>query len=168
MTVARACEVNPRIRQCQEELKQHPDSADLLGNLGNALFIAERTSEARKYLERAVELNSQDAVTYNNLAWLLATREPAQGGNPPRAVAVAERACKLTDHRSYSCLDTLAVAYAAAGWFPEAIATAQKAMALASAADETRSAKQIEARLELYKQRRPYREPAQPAVHREP
>ncbi len=168
MTVACACEVNPLIRQCQEELKQHPDSADLLGNLGNALFSADRTSEAGAYLERAVQLNSRDALTYNNLAWLLATREPTQGGDPLRAVTVAERACELTDNKSYASLDTLAVAYAAAGRFPEAIATVQKAVALALAAGETLSAKRFEARLGLYEAHRAYREPAQPAVRHEP
>ena len=106
-----------------------------------------------------MKLNSHDAATYNDLAWLLATREAAQGGDPRRAVPLAEQACKLTDNKSYACLDTLAIAYAAAGRFAEAIATAQKAMALASAAGETLAVKHIEARLGLYKERHPYREP---------
>ncbi len=168
VTMAHPYEVNPLIRKYQEELKQHPDSADLLGNLGNALFVAGRTSEAGKYLERAVQLNSQDAVTYNNLAWLLATGDLAQGGDPLRAVTLAERTCRLTDNKSYACLDTLAVTYAAAGRFPEAITTGQKAMALAAAAGETLSVKRLEARLKLYKEHRAYREPVQPAVHRKP
>jgi tetratricopeptide (TPR) repeat protein len=168
MTVAHACELNPLIKHCQEELKQHPDSADLLGNLGNALFSVDRMSEAREYLERAVQRNSPDAVTYSHLAWLLATREPAQGGDPPRAVTMAERGCALMDNPSYACLDTLAVAYAAAGRFPEAITAVQKALALASAAGETLSAKQIEARLRLYHEHRAYRAPSQPPIHHEP
>jgi hypothetical protein len=168
MTVAHACEINPLIKHCQEELKQHPDSADLLGNLGNALFSADRTSEAREYLERAVQRNFQDAVTYHNLAWLLATREPAQGGDSLRALTLAERACGLTDSPSYACLDTLAAAYAAAGRFPKAIATAQKAMALASATGEILSARQIKARLGLYEEHRAYRAPAQPPLQHEP
>ena len=103
----------------------------------------ERDSELRKYLERAVQLNSSDAVPYNDLAWLLATREPAQGGDPVRAVTLAEQAYKLTDSKLFSYLDTLAAAHAAAGRFPEAIATAQKAMALASAAGQTSLARQF-------------------------
>ena len=164
MTVVEGCEVNPRIRQCREELAQHPDSADLLGNLGNALFAMDRTSEARQYLEQAVQRNSEDTVTYCNLAWLLATREPAQRGDAARAVTVAERACQLTDNHSYACLDAMAVAHAAAGRFPDAIATAQKAIALARAAGETLPARQIEARLRLYQESRAYRQPTLPPV----
>ena len=37
-TVACTYELNPLIRRCQQEVKQHPDSADLLGKLGNALM----------------------------------------------------------------------------------------------------------------------------------
>ena len=164
MTVVEGCEVNPRIRQCREELAQHPDSADLLGNLGNALFATDRNSEARPYLEQAVQRNSEDTVTYCNLAWLLATREPAQRGDAARAVTVAERACQLTDNHSCACLDALAVAHAAAGRFPDAIATAQKAIVLARAAGETLSARQIEARLRLYQESRAYRQPTLPPV----
>ena len=109
--------------------------------------------------------NSHDAVALNNLAWLLATREPADGGDPDQAVRLAKRACELTDGKSPSYLDTLAAAYAAAGRFDEAVATAEKARAAALAGGQTASAKRIEARLELYRLGRAYREPAPPPSH---
>lgn len=152
--------IHTQIKQYEKELEQHPDSAELLGKLAGLLLMVRRTSEAMTHLERAVQLNPNDAETHNNLAWLLATQEPAPDADPARAVALAQRACKLTDNKSPGCLDTLGVAYAAAGRFPEAIATAQKAIALASAAGQALLTKQIEARLALYKQGRPYREPA--------
>ncbi len=168
MTVAHACEVHPLMRQYQQELEQHPDSAELLGKVGHILINVGRGSEAKKYLERAVQLNSSDALSYNDLARLLATREPAQGGDPVRAVTLAERACKLTDNKAFACFDTLAAAYAAAGRFPEAIATAQKAIAMASAAGQTAWARQIQTRLELYQGRRAFREPTRQSVDHAP
>jgi hypothetical protein len=54
-------------------------------------------------------------------------------------------------------LDTLAVAYAAAGRFDAAIATAQNAIDLARAAGQADLVKEIEARLELYRSGCAYR-----------
>ena len=93
----------------------------------------------------------------NSLAWLLATLAPAQGGDPIRAVSLAQRACELTGNRVATDVDTLAVAYAAAGRFNDAIATAQKAIELARSAGQTQLVSQIEMRLELYRGGRAYR-----------
>jgi tetratricopeptide (TPR) repeat protein len=57
-------------------------------------------------------------------------------------------------------LDTLAVAYAAAGRFNDAIAAAQKAIELARSAGQTQIVSEIETRLELYRAGRAYRAPA--------
>jgi hypothetical protein len=57
----------------------------------------------------------------------------------------------------------LAAAYAAAGQFDRAVATAQTAMALASAAKNNELDTQVRERLQLYRQAKPYWEPAQAA-----
>ena len=119
-----------------------------------------RLPEAVGHYEEALRSKPDYAEAENNLAWLLATLAPADGGDPARAVALAERACKLTNNRVAGCLDTLAVAYAAVGRFNDATAAAQKAIGLARSAGQTRMASEIETRLELYRARRPYREPA--------
>jgi Flp pilus assembly protein TadD len=75
----------------------------------------------------------------------------AHSGNAVRAVDLAQRACELSGNRAPSELNTLAVAYAAAGRFDAAVATAQKAVDLARSAGQDELAKQIEARLELYR-----------------
>ncbi|MGA2140739.1 MAG: hypothetical protein ABSH14_17945, partial [Verrucomicrobiia bacterium] len=93
-------------------------------------------------------------------AWLLATLAPADGGDPVRAVTLAERAGELTNNREAEYLDTLAVAYAAAGRFNDAITTAQKAIGLAHSAGQTQIASEIETRLELYRAGRAYHAPA--------
>ncbi|MGD1020854.1 MAG: hypothetical protein ABSA12_16205, partial [Verrucomicrobiia bacterium] len=78
-------------------------------------------------------------------------RAPSEGGDPVRAATLAERACAQTGNSAFPYLDTLAAAYAAAGRFQEAVATAQKAIDLARAAGQAESVKEIEARLELYR-----------------
>ena len=81
-------------------------------------------------------------------------RRPGSGGDPGRG------ACKLTNNQVAGYLDTLAVAYAAAGRFNDAITTAQQAIGLARSAGQTRMVSEIETRLELYRAGRAYRAPA--------
>ena len=55
-------------------------------------------------------------------------------------------------------LDTLAGAYAEAGQFAKAVKTAERAIQLARTGRRQELAKDIQARLALYKTKRPYRE----------
>jgi tetratricopeptide (TPR) repeat protein len=96
----------------------------------------------------------------SNLAWLLATLEPTEGGDPVRAVTLAQRACELTGNRVAAYLDTLGVAYAAAGRFSDAIAAAQKAIELANSAGQTQLVSEVQTRLELYRSGRAYQRSA--------
>jgi tetratricopeptide (TPR) repeat protein len=120
-------------------------------NLGNALLHAGNVPEAIGHYEQALQLQPDFADACNNLAWLLATHEPAKGGDAVRAVGLAQRACELTGNHRAGYLDTLAAAYAAAGRFGEAVATAQKAIDLARAAGQPKLVGEYEARLELYR-----------------
>ncbi len=74
------------------------------------------------------------------------------------AVRLAEQADKTTGGANPGVLDTLAAAYAEAGRFEEAQATARRAVELARAGEATALASQIEARLSLYAQGVAYRE----------
>jgi spermidine synthase len=94
------------------------------------------------------------------LAWLLATSDPAQGGDPAQAVQLAERARELSGRENAPCLDTLAAAYAAAGRFADAVIIAERAVHAAESAGQAPLAKVLRARLELYRADQPYREPA--------
>ncbi|MHC4459051.1 MAG: tetratricopeptide repeat protein, partial [Planctomycetota bacterium] len=78
--------------------------------------------------------------------------------NPEEAVRLAKKACELTDYQQPVMLDTLGVAYAAAGRFQEAVAVAEKAINIAKTTDKNNLAEQIQERLQLYKACRPYRE----------
>ena len=96
----------------------------------------------------------------NNLAWLLATRAEASAEERREAVPLAERASAARGGADPSLLDTLAVAYAAAGRFDEAVATAARAAALADAAGQPQTAREMRERGALYRSRRPFVEPS--------
>jgi protein O-mannosyl-transferase len=85
--------------------------------------------EANKYLESALEIEPNSVIALNALAWSLATDPDAHYRNGARAVELAERACQLTGYEQTYYIGTLAAAYAEAGRFDDAVATAQKAIA---------------------------------------
>ncbi len=96
----------------------------------------------------------------NDLAWLLATSENEQTRDGVEAVKHAERACDLTHYRETVMVGTLAAAYAEAGRFAEAVATAQKACALASESGQQELLKRNRELLELYRAHKAYHETA--------
>ena len=75
--------------------------------------------------------------------------------DPNRAIELAERAAELTNYQNAGALDTLAAAYAAAGQFPKAVETAQKALELARAQQKKQLIEKIQRRLSLYKYSKP-------------
>jgi tetratricopeptide (TPR) repeat protein len=143
--------IGEAIAHYEQALRIKPDFAVAHINLANALAGTGKTGEAIAHDEQALRIKPDFAEAYNNLAWLLATHTPAEGGDAVRAADLAQRACELTSNRRAGYLDTLAAAYAAAGRFNEAVATAQKAIELARAAGQPKLVGEYEARLELYR-----------------
>ena len=147
------------ISQWQQALHVQPNYAEAHGHLAIALEQTHSVREAIEHYEQALRVEPDYVMAQNNLAWLLATLAPAEGGDPVRAVGLAERACKLTSDRVAPYLDTLAAAYAATGRFTNAVATAQAAVDLARSSGQAQVVSEIEARLELYRAHRPYQTP---------
>ncbi|MCY2931526.1 MAG: tetratricopeptide repeat protein [Planctomycetota bacterium] len=138
-----------------------PRCGDAQYNWGNALGDMGRPGEAAEHYRAALRIDPDNAEACNNLAWVLATgTEP---GGAAEAVALAQRACRLSERRDPSHLDTLSVAYAAAGRFEEAVATARAALELAAAGKNAALAAEITGRLELFRAGRAYR-PETPAT----
>jgi tetratricopeptide (TPR) repeat protein len=104
------------------------------------------------------------AINLNNLAWTLATSKETNIRNGKRAVQIAEYACELTHYSVTFVVGTLAAAYAEAGRFDDAIATAQKACALAEKSGEQELLKKKQELLELYRAHQPYHEAAEKLV----
>jgi tetratricopeptide (TPR) repeat protein len=129
-------------------------------HLGMALGQLGRTREAVAQYREALRLNPNLAGALNNLAWALAASPDDELRNGAEAVRLAERACELTHYGQSLFIGTLAAAYAEAGRFPEAVATAEKAEQLATTAGSKKPAGENRQRLELYRAGKPYHDPA--------
>ena len=132
-----------------------PDNAEAENNLGRLLTQQGRQDEALEHFRRALAVNPDLATALAGLAWVRATGDAALR-DPADAVRLAERADRLTGHRDPAVLDALAAAYAAAGAFDRAVATAQSARQAADAAQLPNLAAEIDERLRLYQRRQPY------------
>jgi Flp pilus assembly protein TadD len=146
----------------------NPHEAEAHDNLGMALAQLGRTKEAVAQFELALWNRPDYPDAQNHLAWLLATLAPGQGGDPDRAVTLAQQSCQRTGYRAIANLRTLAVAYAATGRFTEAVATAQKAVELARATGQQPFVGQLEALVESFRAGRAYSPPVDPASSRSP
>jgi len=124
--------------------------------LGTALLTAGKTGEAIVEYRTALSLRPDQLTVANNLAWLLATGAEAIHRDPAGAVEFSERAAALAGGEDPAVLDTLAAAYASAGRFEEATATAERAIALARRGGRPALAAEIGGRLALYRARRAY------------
>ena len=146
------------IAEYEQALRIKPDYAEAHRDLALALEQTHRVREAIGEYEQALRITPDRPESQNNLAWLLATLAPADGGDPVRAVTLAERACSLTTNSAFAYLDTLAAAYAAAGRSGDAVTTAQKAIELARAANQLQAVNEIAGRLEMYRSGHAYRQ----------
>lgn len=140
-------------------LQAEPAYAEAHYNLGSALAGQGDAEQAIRHYRLALEFRPDWAAPMAGLAWTLATRPDAAGTLGGGAVALAERACQLTGFQNAAALDALAAAYAAAGRFDQAAATAQRAIAAAHAANAPDLADRIGGRLALYRQAKAYQEP---------
>jgi tetratricopeptide (TPR) repeat protein len=144
----------------REAVRLEPDLADAHFQLATALVNRRAISEAISQYHETLRLNPESLLALNNLAWILATHPEAQFRNGPEAVQLAERACELTSYQQTVFVGTLAAACAEAGRFDDAVATAQKACALASGRGEPGLLQKNRELLALYQAHQPYREPA--------
>ena len=110
-------------------------------------------ASVRHYRE-ALRLRPELDVAATELAWILATSPEPSVRDPDEAIRLAEGALRAEPPRA-AALDALAAAYAAAGRFDAAAATAREAARLAARGDPALAAA-VQARLELYLTARPY------------
>ena len=123
----------------------------------------QQLSDAINHYHRVLELDTNSVPALNNLAWLLATASDPRLRNGKEAVRLAEWACQLTQYQEAFLVGTLAAAYAEAGRFDDAAASAQNAHVLALAQGQEAIAATNEWLLELYKSGRAYHQEPRPA-----
>jgi tetratricopeptide (TPR) repeat protein len=97
--------------------------------LGDLYYRRQNFIEVKQAYETSLALQPDQPQVLNNLAWLLATCPDDRLRDPPRALALAQRAAAL--EQSAFILDTLAESYFANGRYAEAVAAGKRALALA-------------------------------------
>ena len=148
--------VDEAIAHFQKALQITPDLAKAHNNLGNALLRKGNVDDAIAHYQRALQITPDFAEAQKSLAWVLATCPQASLRNGNKAVELAQRANQLTGDGNPVVLGTLAAAYAEAGRFPEAMATAQRALQLADARSNTSLAEALRSQLKLYQAGLPF------------
>lgn len=120
-----------------------------------------RTEEAIEGYRRAMELRTPYVQAANNLAWILAAHPEERYRSPNESIKLAQLANEATAWRSMMCIDTLAVAYAAAGRFEDAESSATTLLRMVLAEDKNTSsaiAEDVRGKLRLFQQRKAYRD----------
>jgi tetratricopeptide (TPR) repeat protein len=120
------------IKNYRQVLQINPHRPQTFVHLGMVLNRSHQPREAVAQYREALKLDPNLTPALNNLAWILAANPNDDLRNGAEAVRLAEQACELTHHDKPGYLVTLAAAYAEAGRFPEAVATAEKAEQLAT------------------------------------
>jgi len=144
------------VRHLKEALQRTPkrldeqyNLVDMNRNLGQAMLYSGNTKGAALYLSAAVNLDPNDAAAHYTLATALAAQREID-----QALAHYSKAVSLKPQIDTSATlhDLLAMNYAGARRFNEAVASAEKALKLAQIAGDESFAQKIKERLELYRQ----------------
>jgi tetratricopeptide (TPR) repeat protein len=147
-------------------LQLRPADINARLNLANVLPQLGRPAEAVQLYNDVLQIEPDSSEALNNLAWILATSSDEKIRDGSRAVQLAQRACELTQFKITALVGTLAATYAEAGQFTEAVATAEKACALAAGSKDTKLLQKNQELLALYRAGQPYREiQPEPASH---
>jgi tetratricopeptide (TPR) repeat protein len=147
-----------RLGQIDEAVRLRPAYSEALWAMASTLDGQGEYEEAIRFYRAALKAQPEQAGILNNLAWLLASCPEAASRNGPEAVRLATRACELTKYSQPLLIGTLAAAQAEAGDFPAAIATAERAAALATALHLEDIAARNRELIQLYRQGQAFHE----------
>ncbi len=125
--------------------------------MGKVLLKQGRDAEAIDQFRTALRLDPENFQILAYIAHVLAAEENPQIRNGKTALVLAVKANALTGGTQPFVLDALGMACAATGDFTNAIVVTQQALDLATAA-KMKKLEPIRQRLELYKDRQPWRE----------
>jgi len=146
------------IAHARTTLKDFPFDVPTHNDLGVLLVQNGDVRAGIEQWEITLQLTPDDGNALNNLAWVLATYPADAIRDGKRAVELAMKATTLPGGEVPIVLRTLAAAYAESGDFSRAIDTAQHAIDLATAQNNTSLLGTLRHEIELYQARTPYRE----------
>jgi tetratricopeptide (TPR) repeat protein len=153
-------QLSEAIRHLRHAIRVDAHFADGHKNLGSALAESGRREESLRHLREAARLAPGSPEALNNAAWYLATDPDSSPAEREEAIRLAERAAALTPGGNPTVLDTLAAAYAAAGRFDDAVATAERALLAAGGEGDPGFVAELGERLERYRRNRSHPRPS--------
>jgi len=112
-----------------QRISQEPNNIELYIVLAMAYHEMGKNAEAMRTYEKIIQMDPQNALALNNLAWFLVTVPHVGKEDRERGLDLAKRA--VARERSPVYLDTLAEAYYVNGYVQEAIRTMEEAISLA-------------------------------------
>jgi Tfp pilus assembly protein PilF len=150
--------IDEAIVQWQKAVAIQPRDAEAHRNLADAFRKQGKSKEAIAEYEEALNIAPNDPFVLNNLAWILATASDASIRDGARAIGLALQVVQTSGAKEPNFLRTLAAARAEAGQFSESVATAEEAMAIATAQNKPELTTDLEREIALYRARVALRE----------
>jgi tetratricopeptide (TPR) repeat protein len=149
-------EYEKAIANYNEALRLDPRYTLAFRGRGSAWYGKKEYGKAISDYNEAIRLDPEYSMAYYNRAWLWATCPVADYRDGKKAVESATRACELTGWLADNFVDALAAACAETGDFDKAVEWQEKANKLYTDPEKRTKG---EERLNLYKDKKPYREP---------
>ncbi len=126
-------------------------------NRGRTWLLLREPAKALADFDAAIRVSPRFAPAHNSRAWLLATCPDDTLRDGKKAIASATLACQMSGYSDAIFLDTLAASYAETGDFDAAVKWQEQALRLNPA-----DADSFRARLDQYRDKKPFREPEPP------
>lgn len=158
-----AGQTDDAIGQLRKALEIRPGYAQAHYNLGNAFLTKGQVDQAIIQFQQLLALqpdSSEARRTLAGIAWRLATSPNGLMRNGAEAVNVAEQLNRLTKESDPMIGAILAAAYGEAGQFDRAIATAARALEMATRQGNTALVTAIQTQLKTYRSGVPFRDTA--------
>src|SRR5207249_4507992 len=151
--------IDEAISHSEEALRIHSRNGSAHNTLAFGLFRKGRLDEAVAHWKESLEIRPDDVNAQAYLAWALATSPDASLRDGAKAVELAKKVLEHAGNADVVVLRTLAAGYAESGRFSEAIETAQQALQLAMAQDNSALIWDLQLNITNYQRNRPLRDP---------
>lgn len=147
LALKRMGNLNGALRHYKEAARLKPDYVIAVYNVGEVSQQLGDLDTAFSSYQKALKLKPDMIPALNSLARLFAAGPDQDRRNPTKAVRLAEKANHLTNNQDPYLLETMGVAYTAAGRQADADATFQKAFSIAEKTGDRQLVQQLKARL---------------------